>query len=332
MSNTVRIDPQAFKPPILTQRYVELQAWLEQELAAPLQVRMLPADASFRLYYRIFAKQQTYIAMDSPPDKESCDSFVSIARAFKQKDINTPKIYAEDFSRGFLLLEDLGDRLYFRELTAENVGQLYLCAFQTLLKIQQANIELPLYNENLLLTELNLCTDWYITQYLKINLNAEQKNELHFIFSRLIEEALAQPQVNVHRDYHSRNLLVCDQDVGVLDFQDAVQGPITYDLVSLLKDCYIDWPRVQVEKWVKHYWDLLLQKKVLTNVGFTEFLRWFDLMGLQRHLKCLGIFSRKFLRDQNENYLQDIPRLVNYIKWVCQQYPDFKPLLTYLQV
>jgi N-acetylmuramate 1-kinase len=329
------MDTTAARSAILTQRYRELQDWLAQAaMGASWTLAPLAGDASFRRYYRAHIDKISYVLMDAPPDREGCHPFVSIAETFKAQGIGVPVVHAKDLERGFLLLSDLGDRLYSQELTKDSAGELYGRAFDTLLRIAACpRIEgylLPQYGADLLQAEMNLFSEWYLAKYKNQDVNKRERDVLLPLFSCLIDNALQQPQVCVHRDYHSRNLLVCDDAVGVLDFQDAVYGPITYDLVSLLKDCYIAWPLSYVTQWVENYYQRLQHQGFLQDCSLLQFTRWFDLMGLQRHLKCLGIFSRLHFRDQKSAYLADIPRVLAYVKNVCQQYPEFSSLLSLL--
>lgn len=331
------MDTSKAKSTILTQRYSELQDWLAQMTPEFHQAPIpLAGDASFRRYYRVRIEDKSYVLMDAPPDRESCQPFVLVAKNFKKMGVMVPEVRWQDIQRGFLVLSDLGDHLYFRVLSASNASALYQRAFDALLKIQQCTVMddyiLPNYNETLLRAEMQLCIDWYFEKYRQMNLTQDQHEAVFRIFDLLVENALQQPQVCVHRDYHSRNLLVCEEGVGVLDFQDAVFGAVTYDLVSLLKDCYIDWPEQQVEAWVQQYYAMLLQQNLLSHCSFAQFLRWFDWMGLQRHLKCLGIFSRLHLRDQKPAYLKDIPRVLNYVRRVCARYPELSALIPLLTV
>lgn len=322
--------------PILTQRYAQMQDWLQEINQSPAHsLNRLAGDASFRCYYRLVNDKGSFVIMDAPPDKESCVSFVAVAKILGVAGVHVPVIYHQDLSRGFLLLSDLGDDLFLSQLTSGNADGLYQKAFETLLAVQQVpltpEISLPSYSKSVLLREMQLFIDWYLVKYKKIAMSRAAQQELEKIFMLLIDNAKAQPQVCVHRDFHSRNLLLCKNDrVGVLDFQDAVCGPITYDLVSLLRDCYVAWPQAKIDAWVLQYYLQSKEHNRLAGVQVEQFIRWFDLMGLQRHLKCLGIFVRLYVRDQKPNYLNDIPRVLTYARMVCNKYSELTPLLNFL--
>lgn len=293
-------------------------------------------DASFRRYFRTaeLAPGQTLIAVDAPADKEDSRPFVAIARAWRDNGVHVPEVLAADFEQGFMLLSDLGDDLYLPQLE-NHADTLYQAALVELVKIQQSaaphDYPLPCYDAKMLRQEMALCTDWFFGQLLALDLNDQEAARIEQVFDQLVTSALQQPQVCVHRDYHSRNLMTLGAveggfEVGVLDFQDAVIGPISYDLVSLLRDCYINWSDENEEKWLADY----LQLALINNLwpyqqvpDYETFKRWFDWMGLQRHIKCVGIFSRLYLRDGKAGYLKDIPRTFAYLKKVCQQYADF---------
>ncbi len=320
----------------MTQRLELLNSWLQEGLGVANPV-LEPAsgDASFRRYFRLYLKDEsTRIVMDAPPEREDCRPFVEIARSWEGLGLHLPHIYAEDLERGFLLLSDLGNRLYLDALSEETVEQLYGDALEALAIIQeQAPTQgLPPYDRALLQQEMALFRDWLLQEQLGLELGAEEGRMLQQSFDLLAENALQQPQVAVHRDYHSRNLLVTDPpNPGILDFQDAVVGPVTYDLVSLLRDCYISWPRQRVEAWAMDYYRLALRSGVLRSEHEGEFLRWFDLMGVQRQLKAAGIFARLNRRDGKPGYLGDIPRTLGYIIEVAPDYPELEGLATLIQ-
>ena len=277
-------------------------------------------DASFRRYFRGETEMGSFIFVDAPPEREDCQTFVKISELLVDIGINAPRVYQADFTEGFMMLTDLGNQLYLDVLKSHDVeliGRLYAEAFSVLRKMAHISCaELPRYDEIRLQEEMNLFPGWFLTQQLSLSLSENENQMLEKVFGFLIENAIEQPQVFVHRDYHSRNLMVVTGDnPGVIDFQDAVSGPVTYDLVSLLKDCYWRFPRNQVVDWVETY-----RQDSSLDVGTEEFLRWFDLMGLQRHLKCAGIFSRLNLRDGKPDYLKDIPLVIEYILEVCDIY------------
>lgn len=331
--NVIRINMTTCPTSDLNERLEMLKDWLQGNLESPVQrVLPLPGDASFRRYFRVYCGNSTYVAMDAPPEKESCKPFVAIARSFYKLGLNVPVIYAEDIKRGFLLLTDFGDQLYLDALTPKTCHNLYQKAFDDLLLIQSChNIEdyvLPKFDAALYIDEMSWFRDWYLQHFLKVSLSNSELAALDHIYSLLIDDALSQPQVCVHRDYHSRNLMVVNKTArpGILDFQGAVWGPITYDLLSLLRDCYIDWPPEQIEKWVLAFHKQVLQAGLLQEENPKRFLRWFDWIGLQRNLKCIGIFARLNERDHKPAYLQYIPRVIKYAKGVCDRYPAFADL------
>lgn len=286
-------------------------------------------DASFRRYFRTTASGQTFIAMDAPPEKENSAPFVAIAKSWFAAGVSVPEILAEDLKQGFLLLSDMGDVLYLDKLNPQSADALYLQAIQTLINIQTCQqidgYELPEYDEALLTREMNLCPEWFFSKLLGLKLDQSEQQLLASTFDLLVASALEQPKVCVHRDYHSRNLMLLNNgSIGVLDFQDAVVGPITYDLVSLIRDCYINWPAMQEEKWIKDFILLAEQADLIQDLEYSQCKHWFDWMGLQRHIKCVGIFSRLYLRDGKAGYLKDIPRTFNYLKTVCAAYPQLE--------
>ncbi len=314
----------------MDQRLEQLKVWLNDSGITYQDIAPASADASFRRYFRITNNESSYIIMDAPPAKEDCKPFIRIATILFDFGLNVPQILKQDLEQGFLLLNDLGTTVFLSELNNDTVDDMYVSAMNALLHLQKNKTpELPAYDKNLLRNELNLFPDWYLAKQLNITLSGEQKEILEQAFEILIKNALVQPQVCVHRDYHSRNLMVNKDNPdypGVIDFQDAVIGAVTYDLVSLLKDCYISWPREKVEAWVKYFYAEADSSGIISNVSFDEFLRWFDLMGLQRHLKVAGIFSRLKHRDGKTGYLKDIPRTMDYVFDVLERYQEFKPL------
>ena len=317
-------------------RFDKLQQWLQVVLHRDkVQVDPVSGDASFRRYFRVSGGEKTFIVMDAPPEKESCDAFVAVAREFLAYGLTVPTIYAWDKEQGFLLLSDLGDTLYSHVLNVNTANELYDKAVQALLKIQACEISsgyvLPQYDEPLLMREMGLFHQWYLEAHLGVTLDKHAVNKLNEVYLLLASEALSQPTVCVHRDYHSRNLMVApDDSVGILDFQDAVTGPITYDLVSLLRDCYVAWPDNQVQQWALAYQAAATACGLLPTTDQSTFLRWFDWMGVQRHLKCLGIFSRLAKRDNKSSYLKEIPRVLNYVKVICKRYSELSLLEPFL--
>jgi aminoglycoside/choline kinase family phosphotransferase len=316
-------------------RIAQLKTWLAS-LPQIGEFSFEPAsgDASFRRYFRIRTAGRSYIAMDAPPDKEDSRPFIQVAEAYEAIGLNVPHIHARDLAQGYLLLEDLGDTLYLHRLAAPTVDRLYGDALGALLTIQACGPRegLPAYDRALLLREMELFRDWLLVRHLGLELSASEQQMLDEAFEMLIENALEQPRVCVHRDYHSRNLMVTpSHNPGILDFQDAVLGPVTYDLVSLLRDCYIRWPQPQVKAWALGYYELAVQSGVLREAHEDRFLCWFDLMGVQRHLKASGIFARLNQRDGKPGYLKDIPRTLGYILDLSEAYPELTGLGKMLQ-
>ena len=309
----------------MDKRYEALNQWLVQELGlTDYEITPASADASFRRYFRVLHNDSSFIVMDAPPEKENCQPFIELSAIFNELGLHVPVVGKKDLQLGFLCLTDLGSRVYLDELTEDSVDQLYGDALKALLKIQvYKGNHVPDYDQKLLLSEMELFREWYLGKHLGLTLTDEQQEVLDDAFSFLANEAFSQPQVLVHRDYHSRNLMICEENnPGVLDFQDAVIGPVTYDLVSLLRDCYIQWPRQQVENWVSDYYQQASKAGLISNIEFTQFLRWFDLMGIQRHLKASGIFARLNYRDNKPAYLSDIPRTLGYIKSVATRHSE----------
>jgi aminoglycoside/choline kinase family phosphotransferase len=313
-------------------RLSQLQDWLmsikDHDLA---DIQPASSDASFRRYFRVTDRNngQTFIVMDAPPDKEDCGPFIHITRLLHSVDVNAPGIISMDIGRGFLLLDDLGDQQYLDCLDENNSDALYNDALIALVNMQRIENNLPPYDKQRLLDEMMLFEDWYLNKHLDINLDNHQKTALHSVFDLLIESALQQPRVFVHRDYHSRNLMLVDNNnPGIIDYQDAVIGPVTYDLVSLFKDCYIEWPRHKVEQWLDKYLELT---SINIPADRNRFIRWFDLMGVQRHLKVLGIFARLNYRDGKSQYLDDLPLTLKYVVDACNQYHELSPLQNLLE-
>lgn len=320
-------------------RFDELTHWLRQEVGMPtFDIAPASSDASFRRYFRVQHAGKSHIVMDAPPDKENCHPFINVAQAFHERGLNVPRVLHANLERGFLLLTDLGNHQYLEELSAPHAkpNQLYGDALDTLLRLQRPgapnSILLPPYDLPLLIREMALFRDWFMAQHLKITPDDAITATLDHTFHLLAQAALEQPQVWVHRDYHSRNLMLTEHhNPGVLDFQDAVIGPVTYDLVSLLRDCYIAWPREQVEGWVAKYHTQATQSGILSNVSLAQLLRWFDLMGAQRHLKAIGIFARLNIRDGKPGYLKDIPRTLSYVIDVSRRHPELTEFHHFLQ-
>ena len=318
-------------------RVQNLTAWLQTILDTnDFSLLPLAGDASFRRYFRVKSADTCYIAMDAPPEHEESYPFVAIAKTFKNMDLCVPEVLAEDIPQGFLLLSDFGDRLFVKELNNDNADKLYKKALQALLVIQScqevSGWSLPQFDHRFIKRELEAFHYWFIARYLELRLTQKETQTLHQAFDYLIASACEQPQVCVHRDYHSRNLLLLDDNqVGIIDFQDAVWGPVSYDVVSLLRDCYIDWPKERVHDWALYYLEQAKRANILSNTSPKTFLQWFDLMGIQRHLKAIYIFSRKLLRDNDPGYLDDIPRTLAYTQTVCAAYPELTKFYQLLQ-
>ncbi len=308
--------------PAADRRLDDLRRWLEARTSADTNsLRPASSDASFRRYFRLDTADGTLIAMDAPPEQEDCRPFVDIAIHLAGMGLNVPHIIDKDFEQGFLLLSDLGSELYLRNLDDDSADALYGDAIDALLTIAERGDalrdSLPPYDGPFLKTEMALFHDWLCEKLLGLDFDAEAELEWQNLNKVLVDNALSQPRVFVHRDYHSRNLMVATHNPGILDFQDAMNGPLTYDLVSLLKDCYVRWPRDSVREWARRYFD---QQPLATD--FDTFLRWFDLMGVQRHLKASGIFARLNLRDGKPAYMQDVPRTLRYITALRDDYPE----------
>ena len=314
------------------------------------------ADASFRRYFRAsFADGSTKVVMDAPPQHEDCKPFIHVGKLFEEAGTHVPHVHAQDLKQGFLLLSDLGNTTYLLALTAENAARLYGAATDALIKIQLASKEneLPPYDEALLRRELNLFPEWYIAKHLGVTLSDKQQAKLEEVFKRILANNLAQPCVYVHRDYHSRNLMLAEPNAqarsplpqageganekgnflsspGILDFQDAVYGPITYDLASLFKDAYIKWEEEVVMDWLIRFWEKARIAGLPVREDFGEFYRDYEMMGVQRHIKVLGIFARLYHRDGKDGYLKDMPLVMDYLRRACERYIDLKPLLVLL--
>lgn len=311
-----------------------LKAWLDEDLGfGEYTLAVASEDASFRRYFRISGRQESVIVMDAPPEKENCLPYIDVTNRLLDCGVHVASIRAQDLDKGFLMLDDLGTELYLDILTEGNANTLYVDAVDSIFRMQtQANTEgLPLYDETLLRQEMELFREWLLGKQLQLDLTSAQQNMIEECFVALIESALEQPQAFVHRDYHSRNLLYNSQsNPGVVDHQDAVRGPVTYDLVSLLKDCYIKWPRAKVMNWAEEYYQQA-RRCLGLNSNQEQFLRWFDLMGVQRHLKASGIFARLYHRDNKPGFVKDIPRTLSYITDLQGIYAELNPLIALIR-
>jgi len=328
----------------MPQRLAQINDWLKNQLQlSNYDIAPASSDASFRRYFRITAKDKTFanydstslIVMDAPPFQEDTGPYIRMAKLLTDIGLNVPRILEENTQQGFLLLSDLGAIQYLSVLDVNNVEQLYGDALSSLLSLQSRGPReqgvLPAYDRALLQRELEIFREWYLQKHLGLRLTQQQETIINNAFESLISAALEQPVVCVHRDYHSRNLMLTGKDnPGILDFQDAVIGPVTYDLVSLLKDCYIAWPRERVENWALGYKAKLENGGVIGAMENEQFLRWFDFMGAQRHLKATGIFARLDQRDGKPEYLNDIPRTLSYVIDVSGRYDELKDLNQFL--
>ncbi len=312
------------------ERLQALQDWAARQLGGEsIDIAPASADASFRRYFRVTAKGRDYIVMDAPPAHEDCRPFIAVARLFGDAGVHVPQVLAQDLDQGFLLLTDLGNTTYLSALNESTARELYLASNDALIRIQQASRPgvLPEYDRALLTRELMLFPEWYVAKHLGAAMNDQQQAILDTVFERILANNLAQPQVYVHRDWHSRNLMVSDPNPGILDFQDAVYGPITYDLASIYRDAYIQWDEEQQLDWVIRYWEKARAARLPVREDFGEFWRDFEWMGAQRHIKVLGIFARLYHRDGKDGYLKDMPLVMHYLRKVCERYDELKPML-----
>ncbi|KII31790.1 aminoglycoside phosphotransferase family protein [Pseudomonas fluorescens] len=320
-------------------RLQHLNVWLDEQLAIlfadqgwgtvpPATLTAASSDASFRRYFRWEGEGRSFVVMDAPPPQENCKPFVDIAFLLAKSGINVPKIYAEDLERGFLLLNDLGNKTYLDVIDGENADALFNDALQALLAFQQLPMVAPLpsYDVALLRRELELFPEWYVKRELGVEFDSTQQQQWQQVSDLLIDSALAQPKVLVHRDYMPRNLMLSEPNPGVLDFQDAVYGPVTYDVTCLFKDAFLSWPEERVRGWLQSYWQQASALNIPVQPDFEDFLRASDLMGVQRHLKVIGIFARICHRDGKPRYLADVPRFFSYIEAVIARRPELAEL------
>ncbi|WP_133131158.1 aminoglycoside phosphotransferase family protein [Legionella yabuuchiae] len=310
-------------------RQYALNEWLKKNYSETFSLISLTGDASFRRYYRMAINNQTFIVMDAPPEKEALLPFIQVDHLLQTLGVHAPKIYASDIEQGFLVLEDFGDQLLFTALTVNNVDVLYKVAIAELFKMHQTMPEespLARFDKPFMLRQMNLFCEWFLQRYLKLDIHPRQQLIIHETFNWIAETIAQQPYVFTHCDFHSRNLMLLPNassiTLGVIDFQDAMLGPFSYDLVSLLKDCYIQWPREQTLGWVKYFHNHLPNANTWS---YDAFVQAFDFCGLQRHLKVLGIFSRLHLRDNKSGYLNDLPLVMNYFLDCLETYDELKP-------
>ena len=314
-------------------RRQQLQRWVENQLDTPLlALEPASADASFRRYFRVNSGGGSLIVMDAPPAHEDCRPFVRVAGLLAQAGVHVPQVIAQDLERGFLLLTDLGTVSYLQALNDDSADALFRDAVEALLRWQLASRPgvLPPYDEALLARELGLFPEWYMTRHCGVMLTAAQRQALGALFALILKSNLAQPRVYVHRDYMPRNLMVCEPNPGVLDFQDAVYGPATYDVASLFRDAFVSWDEGRVLDWTARYWEKAKRAGLPVDPDFGAFYRDFEWMGLQRHLKVLGIFARLHYRDGKRGYLEDTPRFLGYVRAVAARYAALRPLLQLL--
>ena len=317
----------------IMKRQQQVQIWLEKQFPGQdFTIAAASADASFRRYFRVTFADRTRIVMDAPPQHEDCRPFLHVARLLGAAGVHVPEVLAQDLEQGFLLLSDLGCQTYLQALNAESARELYGAATDALIRIQLASREneLPPYDRAMLAREMQLFPEWYVARHLGVTLDDRQCAALENVFQRILQNNLAQPGVFVHRDFHSRNLMVSSPNPGILDFQDAVHGPITYDLVSLFKDAYIEWEEAETLDWLIRYWEKARKAGLPVHLSFADFFRDYEWMGVQRHLKVLGIFARLHHRDHKDGYLKDMPLVMKYLRSACERYVELKPLLQIL--
>lgn len=325
----------------MDQRQDQLKIWLHEQLpgctgfeSSEWQLVPVSGDASFRRYFRVISGAKSWIAVDAPPDKEDSRPFIAVAETLADQGVTVPDVHKYDLQLGFMLLGDLGDDLYLGQLNEQNADKLYTDALNELFLIQQCQDlkqgSLPLYDHALLSREVELFREWFLGKLLGVELTEADHFEIDRLFHYVIDCALEQPAVFVHRDFHSRNIMYREGATpGIIDFQDAVSGPVTYDLVSLFRDCYIAWPDEQVYHWVEQYRQRLISNGRMMPDS-SHFQRWFDLMGAQRHLKAIGIFSRLLIRDGKAGYLDDIPRTFSYLLAVTKKDYGLEPTANWL--
>lgn len=319
----------------ISERQKALESWLDACGLHALNLQPMAGDASFRRYFRATTQQGTHVIMDAPPPRENCKPYVAIAEALRKKGLHAPEIIYQNIEQGFLVLTDFGDLTYLKALNDDNADELYLRALKTLAQLQKIkripNHMVPPFTAEFMWQEWAWHKEWFLTKLLNLSFAQEEK-QLDLCYALLVDSAVSQPQVFMHRDYHSANLMVLpEKNVGVLDFQDAFIGPITYDAVSLLRDCYINWPEEKINYWLNAYWQMLYAQTDKHDITEALFTRWFDFMGMQRHLKALMTFARKKVRDQQPEYLRFIPRTLQYLITVSQRYPELSALHIFLE-
>jgi aminoglycoside/choline kinase family phosphotransferase len=321
--------------PLSDLRFLALNTWLKQLFNTQVRPILISGDASFRRYFRVLHKGDSFIVMDSPPELINVLPFIKLANAYLEKEVDVPQVIEINVEEGFLLLSDLGDVQLLSVLNEANVAAYYSQALMLLNKVSlvtdNGEIPLPLYDEAFVQLELDIFSDWLIKHHLGLELDDSTQSMLQTTFAHLIKNAEVQPKVGMHRDYHSRNLMLQNEQLKVIDFQDAVLGPITYDAVSLLRDCYVRWPDNLVNPLMQQHFEQIKSSGQLdSGVTLKTYTRWFDLMGLQRHIKAAGIFARLNHRDNKPAYMADIPLTLEYIRDISYRYPELKPLSTWI--
>ncbi len=314
---------------MMTQRHAQLQRWAQQiEQNPDLTLRLISGDASFRKYYRAANR----IWVDAPPETEKNREFIDNAQALQRTNIAAPIVHHSDLEQGFLCVSDLGDDSLLSRLNDESVSAWYWQALQLLPQLINIKLELPVFDAEFMVRENSIFPEWLLGQHLQLTLTAAEKALLAETFALLTANNLQQPQVVMHRDFHSRNLMVlADKSLAVIDFQDMVLGPLTYDAVSLLKDCYCRWPDAVIEQGVAQAYQLYSESGILSDVSYAQFVQWLDLTGMQRHLKAAGIFTRLYHRDGKSGYLKDIPRTLGYVRDVAACYPQLAAFAAWLE-
>jgi N-acetylmuramate 1-kinase len=315
---------------MMTLRHAQLQEWAQQiEHNSDLTLRLISGDASFRKYYRT----PNRIWVDAPPETEKNREFICNAAALSLVDIQAPQVLHSNLERGFLCVSDLGDCSLFTCLNAESVSLWYAKALQLLPQLTLVKLDLPVFDNEFMARENSIFPEWLLGKHLQLSLSSEEERLLVKTFAQLSDNNLQQPQVVMHRDFHSRNLMVLDDEsLAVIDFQDMVLGPLTYDAVSLLKDCYCRWPDAVIDQGMALAYRLYCESKIITDVSYEQFVQWFDLTGMQRHLKAAGIFARLYHRDGKPGYLNDIPRTLGYVRDVAARYPQLAAFSKWLQL
>lgn len=315
------------------ERKKALEIWLFAQGVEAKHLQPMQNDASFRRYFRATTTQGTLVVMDAPPPQENCQAYMMMADRLRRRGLSTPEIIAADPEQGFLLITDFGDVTYLKAMNAENVNVLYSRALEALSLLQGCEEvdAIPYFSSQWMHQEWAWHKEWFLNKLLGLQLTSTEEKKLNACYERIVNLAIAQPQVLMHRDYHSGNLMVLPEGIGILDFQDAFMGPVTYDLASLLRDCYVAWPEEQVRAWVYIYWQQLTRLGVLKHVDQQQFLHWFDWMSIQRHLKALFTFARKEVRDHQPHYLKHIPRTLNYVLQTTACYPELSTLQQYMQ-